>query len=235
MIRVSIANLFQLSGVCLLSTSKLQQYEQEAFEAQKLFAASKTYPGALRAATPGDTQFYMGSLETILHENERHYWRAVIDDPQVEYLVPIRIRFKTNVWVTTGWEERLQIIQVMASYSTTIADLIDRLKVENQSPYLAEAPFTLTMNGIELDESKDLLFYDISESSEIFAVEKSDFCYKKESPRPKDWNIDELSALDLSQSPYKEMQPQPCPQLTPRYEAKPKGYLGKNNYSGMKQ
>lgn len=227
--------LLQQTKVLLLSSGKLQQYEQEAFESHKRFINSLTYPGAIRAATPGDTRFYMGSVETILNGNERHYWRTVVDDPQVEYLIPLRVRFKTNVWVTTGWEQRMHIIQVMTPVNITIADLIDRLRIENQSPYLAELPFTLSLNGVELDNSKNLSFYNINESSEIDAIEASDLSFTKESPRPKDWNVDELTADDLSSSPYKEMGMQPQPQLTPRYEGKPKGYLGMNNYSGMKQ
>lgn len=217
-----------------LSASKLHQYEQEAFEAQRRFGESLTYPGAIRASTPGDTKFYMGSVETILQGNERHYWRAVVDDPQVEHLLPIRVCFKTNVWVSSGWEQRLQVIQVMVPRKATIGELIDQIKVENQSPYLCELPFTLTLNGSELSNEKELSFYNLSENSELYAIESSDYCYTKESPRPKDWNVDEITSDDLNQSPYQEMGMESRPNLAPRYEGKPKGYLGRNNYSGMK-
>lgn len=227
--------LLRCSKVTLLSASKLQQYEQEAFEANRRFKESKSYPGPIRAATPGDTRFYMGSKETILHRNERHYWRAVIDDPELEYLIPIRIRFRVNVWVTTGWEQRLQIVQVMVPRQSTVEHLIECVRVENQSPYVAEVPFTLSINGIELDGSKDLAFYGIDESSEVDAIETSSLVLGKEFPRPKDWNVDEITNDDLGMSPYKEMGMEPKPQLIPRYEGKPKGYKGRNDYSGMKQ
>lgn len=225
----------KISQCFFLNASKLQQYEQEAFEAQRRFNLSLTYPGEIRASTPGDTKFYMGSAETILQGNEKHYWRAVTDDPQVEQLLPIRVCFKTNVWVSSGWEQRLHVLQVMVSRNATIAELIDRIKVENQSPYIAELPFVLTLNGLELENEKEISFYNLTENSEIYAVESSDFSYTNEAPRPKDWNVDEITSDDLQQSPYKEMGMESRPNLAPRYEGKPKGYLGKNNYSGMKQ
>lgn len=227
-------NFLRVSKSLLLCASRLQQYEQEAFEARKRFNQSLTYPGAIRAATPGDTKFYMGAVETILPGNDKHYWRAVVDDPHVEQLIPVRVRFQTNVWVTSSWEQRLQVVQVMVPHHATIGELIERLKVENQSPYLAQLPFTLTLNGCDLDKEKEMSFYNISENSVIYAVESNDLCFDKESSRPKNWNVDEITFDDLQRSPYKEMRMEPRPNLAPRYEGKPKGYLGKNNYSGMK-
>lgn len=228
------SNFLRVSKSLLLCASKLEQYEQEAFEAQKRFNQSLTYPGSIRAATPGDTKFYMGAVETILSGSDKHYWRAVIDDPYVEQLIPVRVRFQTNVWVTSSWEQRLHVVQVMVPRHATIGELIERLKVENQSPYLAQLPFTLTLNSRELIKEKELSFYDISANSVIHAIESSDLSIDKESLRPKDWNVDEITSDDLRRSPYKEMGMQPLSNLVPRYEGKPKGYLGKNNYSGMK-
>lgn len=51
----------------------------------------------------------------------------------------------------------------------------------------------------------------------------------------KDWNIDEITEEDLEVSPYKEMEMKPTINLSPRWEGKPRGYYGRNNYSGMKQ
>lgn len=219
----------------LLSAGKLSQYEQEAFEAHRRFVESQTYPGPIRAATPGDTRFYLGSVETILQDNDRHYWRAVVDDPQVQYLVPLRIRFKTFVWVTTGWEQRMQVVQVMAHRDATIAELMQQVRIENQSPYLCTSAFKLSIDGRDLDELKTLADYNIDEFSRIDAVEENDHLLHTEAERPKDWNVDEITEETLKLSPYKEMSMQPQPNLAPRYEAKPKGFYGKNNYSGMKQ
>ncbi|KAG5477093.1 hypothetical protein LSCM1_05434 [Leishmania martiniquensis] len=220
---------------CLLTTRKLSQYEQEAYEARRRFTESRTYPGSIRAATPGDTRFYMGSVETILQENERHYWRAVVDDPHVEYLVPLRIRFKTFVWVTSGWEQRMQVVQVMVRRDSTIAELLQQVRIENQSPYLCTSSFKLSIDGKELDVLKTLADYNIDEYSRIDAIEENDHLLHTEAERPKDWNVDEMTDELSLRSPYKEMGMQPQQNLTPRYEAKPKGYYGKNDYSGMKQ
>lgn len=235
MLRVSGVLRVRATAVALLSARKLTRYEQEAFEAHKRFSESTTYPGPIRAATPGDTRFYDGSVETILHENERHYWRAVTDDPQVQHLVPLRIRFKTHVWVTSGWEQRLQVVQVTVPRESTVQELINAVLIENQSPYLCLSEITLAMEGKELDKTKPLSAYQISENSQIDAVESSDHLQHTDAVRPKDWNVDEITADDLAVSPYKEMGVQPHISLTPRYEGKPHGYKGMNDYSGMKQ
>ncbi|KAK7194506.1 Ubiquitin-2 like Rad60 SUMO-like/Ubiquitin family [Novymonas esmeraldas] len=218
-----------------LGAGKLSRYQQEAFESHRRFVESRTYPGAIRAATPGDTRFYMGSVETILEENERHYWRAVVDDPYVQHLVPLRIRFKTFIWVTSGWEQRMQVVQVMVQRDATIAELMEQVRIENQSPYLCTSPFKLSIDGRELDELKTLADYGIEESSRIDAIAENDHLMHTDAEKPKDWNVDEMTDDVLLKSPYKEMAMQPLPNLAPRYEAKPKGYHGKNNYSGMKQ
>ncbi|AYU79563.1 conserved hypothetical protein [Leishmania infantum JPCM5] len=233
--RRSQALFLHSTAACLLSAGKLSQYEQEAYEAHRRFAESQTYPGPIRAATPGDTRFYMGSAETILQENERHYWRAVVDDPHVQHLVPLRIRFKTFIWVTSGWEQRMQVVQVMAQRDSTIAELMQQVRIENQSPYLCTSSFKLCIDGKDLDELKTLADYDIDEYSRIDAIEENDHLLHTEAEKLKDWNVDEMPEDVLLRSPYKEMAMQPQPNLAPRYEAKPKGYYGKNDYSGMKQ
>ncbi|KAG5477624.1 hypothetical protein CUR178_05330 [Leishmania enriettii] len=233
--RRSAALLLHSTSACFLSARKLSQYEQEAYESHRRFTESPTYPGSIRAATPGDTRFYMGSVETILQEHERHYWRAVVDDPQVQYLVPLRIRFKTFIWVTSGWEQRLQVVQVMMQRDATVAELLQQVRIENQSPYLCTSSFQLSIDGKELDMRKTLADYGIDEYSRIDAIEEKDHLLHTETERPKDWNVDEMTEELLLRSPYKEMGMQPQRNLAPRYEAKPKGYHGKNDYSGMKQ
>ncbi|KAG5500295.1 hypothetical protein JIQ42_04632 [Leishmania sp. Namibia] len=233
--RRSLALLLHSTSACLLSARKLSQYEQEAYESHRRFTESRTYPGPIRAATPGDTRFYMGSVETILQENERHYWRAVVDDPQVQYLLPLRIRFKTFIWVTSGWEQRMQVVQVMVQRDATVAELLQQVRIENQSPYLCTSSFKLSIDGKELDEQKTLADYGIDEYSRIDAIEEKDHLLHTEAERPKDWNVDEMTEELLLRSPYKEMGMRPQRNLAPRYEAKPKGYHGKNDYSGMKQ
>ncbi|EAN99017.1 hypothetical protein C3747_261g35 [Trypanosoma cruzi] len=235
MFRISPSLAWRRTAAFYLRAGKLGQYEREAFEARRRLEESKNYPGPIRSATPGDTRFYAGSLESILQDNDRHYWRAVIDDPQVQYVIPLRIRFKLFTWVTTGWEQRLHIVQTMAPRDITIARLIELVTIENQSPYLCSSTFTLAVDGKELDPDKSLSDYGITEHSRIDAIEKLDHLLHKDSERPLDWTVDEMTTECLKRSPYKEMGMQPQPNLAPRYEARPKGYFGRNNYSGMKQ
>lgn len=233
--RKSLVVAFRATPIALLREKSLPQYQQEAFEAHRRFVESNTYPGPIRAATPGDTRFYAGSLESILGDNERHYWRAVTDDPAVQYVFPLRIRFKTFVWVTSGWEQRLQIVQVMVPRDATVQEVIDQVRVENQSPYLCTSSLKLALDSKELDESKPISFYGIHENSRLEAIEENDHLTHEASGRPKDWNKDEMTPEDLTKSPYKEMEMAPRANLAPRYEGKPAGYFGKNDYSGMKQ
>lgn len=215
-----------------LRAGVLSRYEQEASEAQRRFVESSTYPGPLRVATPGDTQFYMGSVATILPHGEKHYWRAVVDDPEVRHVIPLRVRFKCSVWVTTGWETRMQVVSVVISPSETVGELIRRVTVENQSPYLCRKPFSICIDGKELDASKTLLHYEVDEYTHLDAIESDEHeC----GDRYKNWNVDEISPDELNQSPYKEMNLTPNANLAPRYEARPLGFFGKNDYSGMKQ
>lgn len=233
--RHTTATLFRNTSASLLRGKMLSQYEQEAFESHRRFLESTSYPGPIRAATPGDTRFYDGSIETILNENERHYWRAVVDDPRVELLLPLRVRFKTNVWVTTGWEKRLQIVQVMVPRDATVSELIDLVRVENASPYLCTTQFKLALDGVELENRSPICAYNVSENTQLDAIECDDHVEHTDAVRPKDWNVDEMTVDDVSRSPYKEMGVVPVSNLAPRYEARPSGYFGKNNYSGMKK
>lgn len=223
------------SLLLFLRSGMLSQYEQEAYEASRRFKEADSYPGPIRASTPGDTRFYVGSVESILNENERHYWRAVTDDPLVQRQIPLRIKFKTQVWVTSGWEQRLQVVQVTVPHDCTVQELIEQVKIENQSPYLCLSKISLAENGKELDPTKSIAHYGLTENSSIDAIEEFDHISHQEAQRPKDWNVDEITADHLARSPYKEMGMEPSQTLAPRYEARPKGYFGKNNYSGMKQ
>ncbi|KPI86673.1 hypothetical protein ABL78_4288 [Leptomonas seymouri] len=129
----------------------------------------------------------------------------------------------------------MQVVQVMVHRDSTIAELMQQVRIENQSPYLCTSSFKLSIDGCELDELKTLADYGIDEFSRIDAIEENDHLLHTEAERPKDWNVDEMTESTLKKSPYKEMTMQPLPNLAPRYEAKPKGFHGKNNYSGMKQ
>ena len=202
-----------------------QYYEQEAFEATRRFNESKTYPGAIRVATPGDTNHYQGSARSLIHASERHYWRAVVDDPLVEANVSIRVRFKDKVWVTTGWEQRMHVVQVVVPRRATIREVIHEVTFANQSPYLCMNPFTLAVDGRELDVNKSIEELGLNELSAIDAID-SVVDHVEHLPgdhRPKDWNVDEITERDAEQSPYHEMGYPGTHSLAPRYQARPLG------------
>ncbi|CAD2217415.1 hypothetical protein AGDE_03026 [Angomonas deanei] len=123
----------------------------------------------------------------------------------------------------------------MVPRSATIHDVIQQVIIENQSPYLCNSNISLSIDGVELDPAASISDYNLHEMSQIDAVEDNDHLLHTENYRPKDWNVDEMTSEDSNVSPYKEMNMQPNPNLTPRYEGKPKGFHGKNDYSGMKQ
>lgn len=197
-------------------------YYQEAFESMRRFKESKTYPGSIKAATPGDTQTYAGTIGTILPTGEKHYWRPVTDDPQVQHLIPLRVRFAENVWVTSKWELRMHVISLMMPRDATIQEVIDQVELENQSPYLCLKPFSLAVDGKELDPSKTLEDYHLNELSQIDAVDPCDHLRHTPEEQRLDWNVDQIPEETLGQSPYKEIVT-PVGKVYPRFEWKPRG------------
>ena len=223
---------FRCAPILHLKSNKIEQYyRQEAFESLKRFAESGTYPGSIRRATPGDTMHSIYAPNTVYHSSERHYWRAVVDDPLVEEMMTVRVRFKDDVWVTTGWETRMHVVQVVVPRRSTVSFLMDELVVANCSPYLMQRPFSLAMDGKELDRSSTLDALGIDDLSRIDAIDqeadhlqhRADSAY-----RPKDWNRDEITAEDLTRSPYKEMGITAGQGLVPRYEGQPRALSAKS-------
>lgn len=218
---------------------KLSAYQQQAYESAKRFDEAKTYPGAIRAATPGDTQYYHARTKTILNNGERHYWRAVVDDPLVEHLVPLRIRLKNNVWVTTGWETRMQVVQVLVPRGSTVAQVIQMAMEENPSPYTGKGVMALAVDGKELSDNATIEECNLDEFSIIDAVDgREDHLAHLDGHRPKDWNVDELTMDDMRVSPYQEMQPTATMSMAPRFESRPmavaEGYKGLRNYGKVR-
>lgn len=219
MLRRVQSGVLQCVAARFLSYTKLEEnYSQQAFEALRRFQDSKTYPGAIREATPGDTQHYLGPVQTILNREDRHYWRAVTDDPLVEHMVPMRVRFKDNVWVVSKWEQRMHVIQVMIHRSATVKELIDQVTFECRSPYLCATPFTLAVDGKTLDPQSTLAQCGLNELSQVDAVDDDDH---RLDVRPKDWHVDEISAAESEKSPYKEINASKAGSTRPKYPAIP--------------
>jgi hypothetical protein len=219
-----------------MSMGRLEGYKQEAFEASRRWQASPTYPGAIRAATPGDTKFYLNGFgETVLNRNERHYWRAVVDDPQVESTVTLRIRLKDNVWCTSGWETRMHVVQVVVPKSATISELVHQVVTDNQSPYLCVSTLGIAVDGRDLAMEETVETCGLDEYSLIDGYEIAhDHLSHTAEHRPKDWNSDELSDADLQSSPYKEMAPFAGMSLAPRYEGRPQAFAGRRHYGSVR-
>ncbi|EPY30454.1 hypothetical protein STCU_02393 [Strigomonas culicis] len=123
----------------------------------------------------------------------------------------------------------------MVPREATVQEIIDQVIIENQSPYLCTSAIRISIDGKELDPSNHLSAYDINEHSQIDAIEENDHLLHTDAARPHDWNTDEMTNEALGRSPYREMGMEPTPNLVPRYEGKPPGYKGLNNFSGMKQ
>ena len=182
-------------------------YFQESFEAIERMKKNTTYPGPIKAATPGDTRFYYDKrVETILHEQERHYWRVVVDDPLIEDIAQLRIRFKENVFCAPRWETRLHVITIPTTTDISVQELIGLIKRDSAHAFLAHTAFDLALNGRALAPDKLLSEYGISDNMSIDAIEKDkDHLWHLPEGRPKDWNTAEVSATEAKQSPYKEI------------------------------
>jgi len=212
-------------------------YEQQAFESLQKMQANTTYPGSIRAATPGDTDTYVGR-HTILRPHERHYWRPVTDDPSVRRFVNIRVRFKESVNVGARFETKLHVVRVKVRDDCTIRHVIDEVTLASDSPYVAQTPFTLSDTATGKALEPDTLLADAlphragSRDVTLDAVDSAtDHLWHEASSRPKDYDTDEVTAADLEQAPHRELRDpghrwgHARPQLLSRYGAADTAHL----------
>ena len=123
-----------------------QRYRNEAFLAQQRLKEARNYPGPTRAATPGEAAYcYNGTIRLMSEPSERSYWRPVVDDAPNKVLefVTVRVQFKANVWVSSGWEVRMHVIQATVPRNTTLHELKTRIVLDNKHPYLCQTDFIL--------------------------------------------------------------------------------------------
>jgi hypothetical protein len=170
------------------------------------FRASGTYPGSLRAATPGDTRCYMGKMDTLLTATDRHYWRAVTDDPEVQRYVTLRVRFKEEVCVGDRFETHAHIVSVCVPAACTVAQLLAATQAASESPYVAMTPFTLAVDGKELDGARPIAAYNITEYTDIDALAAGeDHLTHLSTMRAANFNETEITPELELEAPYAEL------------------------------
>ena len=191
------------------------RYYQESFEALHRFKQSSTYPGAIRAATPGDTDNYFGSIQTVYNPKERHYWRPVTDDPQVTPWVSVRVRFKESVNEGVRWVTKMHVVRVRVQQNITVQQLIDEVRSANDSIYIAQKPFTLSIGGKQLgfEETLESILSTVNAGSKrgrydltVDGIEDDDHMLHTPGMLPKNYDRDEFGHDELQQSPYAEFE-----------------------------
>lgn len=191
-------------------------YAQEAFESLQRFKASTTYPGSIRACTPGDTSCYKDNASDVLPDTrQRHYWRPVTDDPELATLVHLRIRFKERVFIAPDWETQLHVLVVSVPLDSTIAEIEAQIRASNVSPYIAQNPFTLALNGRQLkrDDSIEPLVMGSVEQQDLGnlgltldAIDTlQDHRWYDEDVVPKSWATHQLTPEEEASAPLDEL------------------------------
>jgi hypothetical protein len=209
--RTPAALLLRATGAALYNNSGRDQdklgdyYYQEAYESLDRFKKGTTYPGSIKAATPGDTKCYSGRMDTVYNEVQRHYWRPVVDDPLVVDMIPIRLRFKESVFVSGTWQNRMHVIQVVLPPTSTIGQVKREAMEINDSPFIGQNDFSLARDGKALDEGRTLEEHGIVNEGTLDAIDADDHVSHRDEQKPRDWNVFEVSADDATRSPYKEI------------------------------
>jgi hypothetical protein len=212
----STATLSAVAQRRSLGTDKLEYvYYQEAYEAIARHRASTTYPGTIKAATPGDTRCHDGSTDDWENRPDtRHYWRPVVDDPQVRELVQVRVRFKENVFVAPSWEARLHVIVVSVPPDATVEEITKEVDATNVSATVGRMPYTLAHRGKALDNvttleslaSSGLQLLD--RGLTLDAIETAtDHLWHTEAARPLDWNVADVPAVAQRKPPLVDLKP----------------------------
>lgn len=198
---------FRATAVLRLRYENLDEsYYQESFEALQRFQQSKTYPGSIKAATPGDTAHFMTRYNTLLDEGDRHYWRAVVDDPEPRRYLTIRVRFKEDVCIGDRFEVHSSVVPVSVPADCTIAHLMQAVRELNDSPYLCENPFTLSLDGKVLAGSETLCAAGVSETTVLDAADDvRDHRMHEDGSRMLDWYRDEMTPDVENTAPYAEL------------------------------
>ncbi|KNH09373.1 leucine-rich repeat protein [Perkinsela sp. CCAP 1560/4] len=189
--------------------------------------ASRTYPGGIKAASPGNVLCYYNRYprREILPETDRQYWRAVIDDPQQNRReIDVRIRFSTMIWVLSGWERRLHYQIITVPIHATMEHVYHRMIATCEAKWLEMSQLVFLYNGIEISMSSTIEEIMASRSRTleanltIDAVEKSYHLEHIQEKQRKNWNEDEITLEDEERLDIKEMHKVPHDYTRPYYK-----------------
>ena len=194
-------------------------YHQESYEALQRFRTSKTYPGAIRVATPGETKHHQHRFEHVMPAGHRSYWRPVVDDPFIPDTVQVRIRFKEQVFVAPGWETHLHVIVVQVPPNATIAEVRAAANSANAHAYVGQNHYDLTLRGQLLAET-DILETTAANQQDggatvvkmfakgvtLDAVDPvTDHTWHSAEQRPKDWNAFDVTPQEEAVPPLADL------------------------------
>ena len=210
---------------CLLGEEAVHWYNIQMHKAEAAMKSSPTYQRPIKAATPGNVLCYFSKYprREILPETERHYWRAVVDDPQTpSQEVWVRVRFSTSVWVLSGWEKRLHYQMVSVPPYATIAQVHEKLGATCSVKWTDLRSFVYMLDGKQLPNG--LMVSDLQQMAggkhtiTVDAVERSYVDEHDKAKQPKDFNEDEITPDDEEQLRIKEMHKVPHDQARPRFK-----------------
>jgi hypothetical protein len=183
-------------------------YQQQAFESlQRMEQPTSTYPGSIRAATPGPARHGGAIDKNIIKQrlvaNAQTYWRPVTDDPERELHQHVRVRFKIQVFSGRKWVTQLHIVQVRVSRSASMEGLAAEVRSQMASPFLSAKPFVLARNGQEIPPDRTLADLQLSPTESLDAIDpQGDHLEHLEGHRLKTYDDDIPPSLENTE-PYK--------------------------------
>ena len=217
--------MLRRSSVVFFREETFSWYQSQMLTAETYLKKSKTYPGSLKAASPGNALCYYSKYprREILPERERHYWRAVIDDPDNNTReVTLRMRFYSKVWVLGSWEQRLHYQMVTVPHYATLEQVKQKFLASENVKWDNLRSILFIINGKELATSLTLSEVQDSISSRkpsTLTLDVVESGYEDDhlpSKKKIDFNEDEVSPDEEESLLVKEMHKVPHEQARPR-------------------
>jgi len=192
--------MFRRSTVHCLFESQMKNHISQMYEAHQRLKASPTYPGPIKAATPGQAECYpsRSASRILFQEGEKSYWRPVTDDATMPHKhLTIRVRFMTKMWVAREWQNRVHYQTVRVPATATISTLHHQMAARNTNGWFKVQTCTFAVQGKELPFTSTLQELGITkDNSVVDAVHDTNYNEHTPEVRPKDWNHDEITSED---------------------------------------